>query len=124
LLCLRNARAFPLLPAALASVPFGFVLVRVRVRYFCKNSELKKNGLQLYIFHIDMPYAILIIDEGFDIYNTRHTYLPREGLGFMNEKSRAPLVRSLLCAVCSHQTGVVWSSSSPLSHAASSKKAV
>jgi len=29
--CLRNARAFPLLPAALASVPFGFVLVRVRV---------------------------------------------------------------------------------------------
>ena len=48
-----------------------------------------------------MPYAILIIDEGFDIYNTRHTYLPREGLGFMNEKSRAPLVRSLLCAVCS-----------------------
>jgi len=33
LLCLRNARAFPLLPAALASVPFGFVLVRVRVRY-------------------------------------------------------------------------------------------
>jgi len=33
LLCLRNARAFPLLPAALASVPFGFVLVRVRVRW-------------------------------------------------------------------------------------------
>jgi len=32
MLCLRNARAFPLLPAALASVPFGFVLVRVRVR--------------------------------------------------------------------------------------------
>jgi len=31
LLCLRNARAFPLLPAALASVSFGFVLVRVRV---------------------------------------------------------------------------------------------
>jgi len=30
---LRNARAFPLLPAALASVPFGFVLVRVRVRF-------------------------------------------------------------------------------------------
>jgi hypothetical protein len=29
----RNARAFPLLPAALASVPFGFVLVRVRVRF-------------------------------------------------------------------------------------------
>ena len=28
---LGNARAFPLLPAALASVPFGFVLVRVRV---------------------------------------------------------------------------------------------
>ena len=28
---MRNARAFPLLPAALASVPFGFVLVRVRV---------------------------------------------------------------------------------------------
>ena len=32
LLCLRNAREIPLLPAALASVPFGFVLVRVRVR--------------------------------------------------------------------------------------------
>jgi len=32
LLCLRNARAFPLLPAALASVSFGFVLVRVRVQ--------------------------------------------------------------------------------------------
>jgi len=29
---MRNARAFPLLPAALASVSFGFVLVRVRVR--------------------------------------------------------------------------------------------
>jgi hypothetical protein len=28
---LRNARAFPYLPAALASVSFGFVLVRVRV---------------------------------------------------------------------------------------------
>ena len=28
--CLRNARAFPLLPAALASLSFGFVLVRVR----------------------------------------------------------------------------------------------
>jgi len=39
LLCLRNARAFPLLPAALASVPFGFVLVRVRVRM----------GLPLYV---------------------------------------------------------------------------
>ena len=30
LLVLRNARAFPLLPAALASVSFGFVLVRAR----------------------------------------------------------------------------------------------
>jgi len=37
LLCLRNARAFPLLPAALASVPFGFVLVRVRVRVELSN---------------------------------------------------------------------------------------
>ena len=27
---MRNARAFPLLPAALVSVPFGFVLVRFR----------------------------------------------------------------------------------------------
>jgi len=27
--CSRNARAFPLVPAALASVPFGFELVRV-----------------------------------------------------------------------------------------------
>jgi hypothetical protein len=32
LLVLRNARAFPLLPEALAFVSFGFVLVRVRVR--------------------------------------------------------------------------------------------
>jgi len=32
LLCSRKAREFPLLPAALASVPVGFVLVRVRVR--------------------------------------------------------------------------------------------
>ena len=31
LLCLRNARAFPVQLAAMASVPFGFVLVRVRV---------------------------------------------------------------------------------------------
>ena len=31
MLCLRNARAFPLLPAALASVSFGFVSVQVRV---------------------------------------------------------------------------------------------
>jgi len=38
LLCLRNARAFPLLPAALASVPFGFVLVRVRVQ--ARSSQL------------------------------------------------------------------------------------
>jgi len=36
-LVLRNAHAFPLLPAALASVSFGFVLVRVRVRIF-ENS--------------------------------------------------------------------------------------
>ena len=32
---LRNARAFPLLPAALASVPIGIVSVRVRVRRGC-----------------------------------------------------------------------------------------
>jgi hypothetical protein len=36
--CLRNARAFPLQPAALASVPFGFVLVRVRVQRFIIQS--------------------------------------------------------------------------------------
>jgi hypothetical protein len=36
-LCLRNARAFPLLPAALASVPFGLVLVRVRLRKEHRN---------------------------------------------------------------------------------------
>ena len=33
LLCLRNARAFPLLPAALASVSFGFVLVRWHLEF-------------------------------------------------------------------------------------------
>jgi len=31
---LRASHARTLLPAALASVPFGFVLVRVRVRYY------------------------------------------------------------------------------------------
>ena len=42
LACLRNARAFPLLPAALASVSFGFVLVRVRVRenFLLDSGEL------------------------------------------------------------------------------------
>ena len=35
---MRNARAFPLLPAALASVPFGFVLVRVRVPAHSSDS--------------------------------------------------------------------------------------
>jgi len=43
LLCLRNARAFPLLPAALASVPFGFVLVRVRVQsvlHYCNQAHM------------------------------------------------------------------------------------
>jgi len=40
LLCLRNARAFPLLPAALASVPFGFVLVRVRVLRVTSESRV------------------------------------------------------------------------------------
>jgi len=49
LLCLRNARAFPLLPAALASVPFGFVLVRVRVPLtgeisFYRNEAWRGNG--------------------------------------------------------------------------------
>jgi len=43
LLCLRNARAFPLLPAALASVPFGFVLVRVRVRGLMSNFQMNAN---------------------------------------------------------------------------------
>jgi len=42
LLCLRNARAFPLLPAALASVPFGFVLVRVRVRVLPRGGGSEK----------------------------------------------------------------------------------
>jgi len=39
---LRNARAFPLLPAALASVPFGFVLVRVRVRGVQESAGKRK----------------------------------------------------------------------------------
>jgi len=46
LLCLRNARAFPLLPAALASVPFGFVLVRVRVREIPRDSHGNGNFYQ------------------------------------------------------------------------------
>ena len=39
---MRNARAFPLLPAALASVPFGFVLVRVRVRMLLLLLQLPR----------------------------------------------------------------------------------
>ena len=38
-----NARAFPLLPAALASVPFGFVLVRARVRLLRNTAKKGKN---------------------------------------------------------------------------------
>ena len=34
----------PLLPAALASVPFGFVLVRVRVRLRAKRANLNQEG--------------------------------------------------------------------------------
>ena len=46
LLCLRNARAFPLLPAALASVPFGFVLVRIRVTARCAwYLDMKKRDI-------------------------------------------------------------------------------
>jgi len=41
---LRNARAFPLLPAALASVSFGFVLVRVRVRVLFVDQKGLKAG--------------------------------------------------------------------------------
>jgi len=39
LLCLCNARAFPLLPAALASVSFGFVLNRVRVQPYAARKR-------------------------------------------------------------------------------------
>jgi hypothetical protein len=47
---LRNARAFPLLPAALASVPFGFVLVRVHFysRFYLAPPIIK----DLYILHL------------------------------------------------------------------------
>ena len=45
---MRNARrAFPLLPAALASVPFGFVLVRVR----------RRKSDHLFLFGMDNPGA-------------------------------------------------------------------
>jgi len=44
LLCLRNARAFPLLPAALASVLFWFVLVRVRVEGNCGIRKAIADG--------------------------------------------------------------------------------
>jgi len=85
LLCLRNARAFPLLPAALASVSFGFVLVRVRVRVYASFDEslvgrrcwlrdftllqskagpgatrdeerLANLGRELYQEHVDLPF--------------------------------------------------------------------
>jgi hypothetical protein len=46
MLCLRNARAFPLLPAALASVPFGFVLVRVRVDSSSRETYSTSDFLQ------------------------------------------------------------------------------
>jgi len=55
---LRNARAFPLLPAALASVSFGFVLVRVRVLKLPINHQASGGfGLE-YIHDIILKYRI------------------------------------------------------------------
>ena len=53
LLCLRNARAFPLLPAALASAPFGFVLVRVRVNRYLETTDIASQ-----LFSIHMVYCL------------------------------------------------------------------
>jgi len=51
LLCLRKARVFPLLPTALASVSFGFVLVRVRVLFIttCASTHLSWIGLRILV---------------------------------------------------------------------------
>jgi len=72
LLCLRNARAFPLLPAALASVPFGFVLVRVRVRFLPSTHYL------LYDFDLRathartlLPAALASVSFGFVLVRVR-----------------------------------------------------
>jgi|GEM_PF-5134669 len=47
-LCLRNARALSLLPAALASVSFGFVLVRVQVLdLVTRDTKAKKSDIRM-----------------------------------------------------------------------------
>jgi len=64
LLCLHNARAFPLLPEALASVPFGFVLVRVRVpKYVQTNFVVTSAGGRSRISHsaISRNYYVVFI---------------------------------------------------------------
>jgi len=52
---LRASHARTLLPAALASVPFGFVLVRVRVRANCKEQR-RKAGVNTSTAHASTDY--------------------------------------------------------------------
>jgi len=72
LLCLRNARAFPLLPAALASVPFGFVLVRVRVR-FLPSTHYPLYDFDLRATHARtlLPAALASVSFGFVLVRVR-----------------------------------------------------
>jgi hypothetical protein len=78
LLVLRNARAFPLLPAALASVSFGFVLVRVRVHLLTalglicepkrvkktkRAKALKKNTINGHVLHLIKVKGIRVNNE-------------------------------------------------------------
>jgi len=77
---LRNARAFPLLPAALASVSFGFVLVRVRVRF--------KLSKKLALIGVDM--------EQYRRYATEGSIEAPRGLPELPDKMQSPLPLNLI----------------------------
>jgi hypothetical protein len=65
LICLRNARAFPLLPAALASVPFGFVLSRVRVQ--CQSTAYTPSSNQLtFVCGDSKGISICLVSQSFE----------------------------------------------------------
>jgi hypothetical protein len=103
---LRNARAFPLLAEALASVPFGFVLVRVRVlfiaetdaettqfrfqNYFMSNFHFR-GGVEVLCFLLSTNYRLY----DFDLRATHARTLLPEALasvsfGFVLVRVRVP----------------------------------
>ena len=73
---MRNARAFPLLPAALASVPFGFVLVRVRVRHESDYSNESNSTLLTLcpLIHIKVALICWFL-EGNIFLNAKHVII-------------------------------------------------